>query len=81
VMATCGSSPCAIYKEPNGYGHISTGATATAFTRQFYIHDPASAGTTCSSSDECGVTVEVYWREGQIAYSVVLTSEVTSTIR
>lgn len=76
-----GSKPCPIYAETNGYGHTSgAGATATKFTRKFYIHAATGSGA-CTSDDECGVTVLVFWDEGTTPYTVVLTSEITSTAR
>jgi Tfp pilus assembly protein PilV len=80
TVSSCASGGCTVYKESTGLGHISTGATATIYTRKFYVHN-ASSVASCSSGDECGVTVEVYWNEGAIPYSIVLTSEITSTIR
>ena len=80
-IMSCTSGSCRIYKETNGYGHVSSGATATIFSRRFYVHDPPSRTASCSSSDECGVTVVVDWSEANVAYSIVLTSEITSTIR
>ncbi len=80
-LATCSGGPCQIYSEANGYGHTpGGGAQATIFTRRFYMHDPTGTGA-CASADECGATVEVYWNEGSIPYSVTFTSEITSTIR
>lgn len=78
---SCVGSPCTLYREASGYGHTSTGATASIYTRRFYVHDPTSRTAACASTNECGVTVEVYWNEANVAYSVILTSEITSTIR
>jgi prepilin-type N-terminal cleavage/methylation domain-containing protein len=78
---SCVGAPCPLYHEANGYGHVASGATASIYTRRFYVHDPTSRTAACASTDECGVTVEVYWNEANIVYSVVLTSEITSTIR
>ena len=77
-VVSCVGGPCTIYVEGDGYGH--TGTQVSPFQRQFYLHDPASTAA-CSSSDECGATVEVYWNEGKTPYSIVLTSELTSTLR
>lgn len=78
-VVSCVGAPCPIYIEANGYGHTA-GSQTSMFTREFYIHDATSIAA-CASTDECGVTVEVSWNEGQIPYSIVLTSELTSSIR
>jgi len=77
-----GPYPCPIYLETNGYGHVNgAGAVATKFTRYTYIHDTLSYTDACVSADECSVAVEVYWTEGTIPYNIVLTSQITSSIR
>ncbi|MCX6715953.1 MAG: hypothetical protein NT077_02970, partial [Candidatus Taylorbacteria bacterium] len=50
------------------------------FTRNFYLH-AADSTDACVSLDECGITVEVYWNQVSVPYSVVMTSEITSTLR
>ncbi len=86
-IRTCSGAPCAIYTETNGYGHSS--GSATPFTRRFYTHVPGNTNS-CSGAtvypggvvaEECGVTVEVLWSEGSVAYSVILTSEITNSLR
>jgi len=77
-ITSCVGGPCIIYIEANGYGH--TGGQTSKFTRDFYIHD-ASSVASCASGDECGATVDVFWNEGAIPYSVSFTSEMTSSIR
>ncbi len=79
-IAGCSGGPCRIYAEANGYGHTVGSNQASPFTRNFYLHDPLNTNN-CASSEECGVTVEVYWNEGGIPYSVIMTSELTSTLR
>ena len=79
-VTSCVGNLCTIYRETNGYGHVSTGASQTIYTRQFYLHDPTGTAS-CSSGDECGATVEVYWNEGTVPYSVILTSELTNFLR
>lgn len=83
ILSGCnGTSPCPIYLETNGYGHVNgAGAVATKFSRYTYIHDTQTYATACSSADECGVAVEVYWNEGNIPYNIVLRSQITSSIR
>jgi prepilin-type N-terminal cleavage/methylation domain-containing protein len=77
-----GPLPCPIYLETNGYGHVNgAGARATKFTRYLYVHDTQSYTDACTSSDECSVAVEVYWTEGNLSYSIVLSSQITSSIR
>ena len=78
IVSCPGGVPCPIYMQSAGYGHTS--GTASIFSRYFYIHDATSVAN-CASGDECGVTVEVYWNERAVPYSVILTSQITSTIR
>lgn len=81
-ITTCsGGNPCPLYVGSNGYVHSSAGgARQSPFSRRFYIHDRTSIAD-CGSEGECGVTVEVYWLEGANQYSVIVTSEITSTPR
>lgn len=79
-IAICpAGSLCAIYAGAIGYGHNASGAS-TIFKRGFYIH-AANGPSACVSDEECSVTVEVDWIEGQTPYEIRLTSEITSTIR
>lgn len=79
-IINCAGAPCPIYAEANGYGHVSGSNPVSPFTRHFYIHDALNTNN-CASSDECGVTVEVYWSAGGVPYSVIMTSELTSSLR
>lgn len=79
LQSNCGVNPCRIYIGTNGYGHDSS-KPASAFSRWFYIHAPGTTDS-CPGSGECGVTVETYWNEAAIPYSVILTSEITDTLR
>ena len=79
LIIPCSGAPCQIYVRTYGYSHANSSSVASPFTRKFYIHAPNSVNP--CTTDECGVTVEVYWNEAQLPYSVVMTSEITNTLR
>jgi len=80
MIVHCVSGACAIGIEASGYGYGHSAATAGIFRRMFYLHSTADTSA-CVSDQECGVTVEVDWNEGSTPYKILLTSELTSTIR
>jgi len=80
-ITSCIGGPCRIYIEAKGYGHVAGSNPPSAFSRRFYIHDSSSTAACDVIKNECGVTVEVYWNEGQVPYNVIITSEITKTLR
>lgn len=80
-IAVCGASSCVIYVRSASYSHFGgAGIQQSPFTRAFYLHAPGS-NVPCSSEEECAVTVKVGWTDAGVDYNVMLTSEITNTIR